>query len=354
MATFVTTANLPESQRLAFWRDAICGTFLKVDISQVSEQSRPFLGELTTVKVKDIAFSRVAVGDCPTLYERTSLWARQAGEALVFVSLLLRGTCLIAQDGRAAKLEEGDFACYDSTRLYSLRHEKHFEQLVLQMPRELWISRMGPTEPFTGRVVHGGTSLGGLVSNIVSQVITSLLVTDQVAADVIGAGVIGNIELPTAHRLADVAIDLVTAAFGDQLSNKDIAKSSTRISLLYRAKALIEDNLHDPDLCPETVARYLRISVRYLHDLFHEDNSTVSNWIWKRRLERCRRDLSDPLLANKSVSEIAFDGGFNAFPHFAHRFKAAFSKTPSDFRREQLGRRPESDHVYSAELPPLG
>jgi AraC-like DNA-binding protein len=75
--------------------------------------------------------------------------------------------------------------------------------------------------------------------------------------------------------------------------------------------------------------------VRYLQDLFLQEDTTVCDWIWQRRLERCRRDLADPLLAGKSVGRIAWDCGFSDFSHFSRRFKAAYAITPSGFRRRQ-------------------
>ena len=141
-----------------------------------------------------------------------------------------------------------------------------------------------------------------------------------------------NVQPLTGRRLHQASIELIAMAFGDLLP-RQAAQGRGRLSLLYRAKALIEERLHDPRLDRDQIAKAMGISVRYLQDLFHQEHETVGNWIWCRRLQRSRRDLCDPLLASKSISEIAFGCGFSNFSHFSRKFKASFSMTASDFRR---------------------
>ena len=52
------------------------------------------------------------------------------------------------------------------------------------------------------------------------------------------------------------------------------------------------------------------MSVRSLHQLFHDEGLTVAGWIRQRRLERCRRDLADPGLAARPIAAIAAQLGF--------------------------------------------
>ena len=99
-----------------------------------------------------------------------------------------------------------------------------------------------------------------------------------------------------------------------------------------RAKAIIERNLGDIHLNTEKVATLMGISSRYLQDLFHSENTTVSEWIWSRRLEKARRDLFDPLLARESITQIALASGFSDLAHFSRRFKAAYALAPREYR----------------------
>ena len=101
---------------------------------------------------------------------------------------------------------------------------------------------------------------------------------------------------------------------------------------MFRAKAIIESHLHDHALNTEKVADLLCISPRYLQDLFHAEQTTVSDWIWRRRLEKSRRDLTDPLRAADSIAQIALACGFADFGHFSRRYKDAFGASPREDR----------------------
>lgn len=301
----LTTAGLPEAKRFAFWRDAVCSHFARIDCFRLSD--RPFAGEIATTRVNEIHFSRVRGLEHKCV--RTSRQIHQSTEEAVFINLQMKGTWWSEQDGRKATLEPGDFACFDSTRPFSGIQGGEFEQLVVHVPRDLWVRRIGQTEQLTARAVRGNAHLGSLVSDALRRILS---VAESAGGE-------------TAHRLVELMLALVTTAYGELVSHGGIRGSSGRVALLYRAKALVEENLHDPGLNPEKIARALKISVRYLQELFREEDTTVSNWIWSRRLEKCRQDLSDPLLAGKSISQIAFGWGFSDFSHFSHRFKAAFS-----------------------------
>jgi AraC-like DNA-binding protein len=127
-------------------------------------------------------------------------------------------------------------------------------------------------------------------------------------------------------------MSLVTAALGERLSEIGHGTSPARTALLFRAKAIIESHLHDHSLNTEKVAELIGISSRYLQDLFRADGATVSDFIWKKRLEKSRRDLADPLRSAESIAQIALACGFADFGHFSRRYKDAFGVSPREDR----------------------
>jgi len=70
-------------------------------------------------------------------------------------------------------------------------------------------------------------------------------------------------------------------------------------------QAFILENLSDTGLSPTMVAAAHHMSLRSLHQLFHDEGLTVAGWIRKRRLECCRHDLSNPALASRPVAPSA-------------------------------------------------
>ena len=91
-----------------------------------------------------------------------------------------------------------------------------------------------------------------------------------------------------------------------------------RQALLHWTYAFIDERLGDPKLSPGMVAAACHISLRYLHRLFQEPGATVAGWIRQRRLEGCRRDLTDPALVSRTVAAIAGRWGFGSPAHFSH------------------------------------
>src|SRR3546814_14556480 len=63
-----------------------------------------------------------------------------------------------------------------------------------------------------------------------------------------------------------------------------------------------------------------------LHRLFSETGQSVGDWIWRRRLERAARDLTDPRFKGRSILNVAFDWGFNDASHFSRTFRSARSE----------------------------
>jgi len=47
------------------------------------------------------------------------------------------------------------------------------------------------------------------------------------------------------------------------------------------------------------------------------EQTSFRSYVQVQRLERCRRDLSDPAHAARHISDIAFAWGFNDLAHFS-------------------------------------
>ena len=66
---------------------------------------------------------------------------------------------------------------------------------------------------------------------------------------------------------------------------------------------------------------------------FHDEGLTVAGWIRRRRLEQCRRDLTDPALDARPVAAIAARWGFSSAADFSRSFRAAHGVPPAEYRR---------------------
>ncbi len=104
--------------------------------------------------------------------------------------------------------------------------------------------------------------------------------------------------------------------------------------------ACIEAQLSDPELSPASVAAMQGVSIRHLHRLFRQAGVSFGNFVRRRRLERCRDDLSDPRFDGLPLTEIAYRWGFSDSSHFSRCFPSAFGCTAREFRAGQACARP--------------
>jgi AraC-like DNA-binding protein len=63
----------------------------------------------------------------------------------------------------------------------------------------------------------------------------------------------------------------------------------------------------------------------------------VADWIRRRRLERCARDLLDPALRGEPVGAIGARWGLTNPAHFSRVFRAAYGVPRAEYRRAYAG-----------------
>src|SRR6266702_1665162 len=126
------------------------------------------------------------------------------------------------------------------------------------------------------------------------------------------------------------------AAYADlpqALADRSSLGTAHRIRIIN----FIEAHLNDPDLTPTRIAEACKMTARYLHHLFSDQDETVARYILRRRLEACSRALQSGAQRGRTVTAIAFDYGFNSPTHFGRVFRAKFNVTPREYRREKAG-----------------
>jgi AraC-like DNA-binding protein len=139
-------------------------------------------------------------------------------------------------------------------------------------------------------------------------------------------------------RLAGVTVDLISLMLSRRLDlDRGLPPDTRTRAMLARVQAFALARLGDPALSPEMIAAAHHLSLRTLQRLFRENDLTVAEWIRQARLERCRRDLSDPAHADRTVTDIARRWGFVDPAHFSRTFKNRFGHSPQAYRERRLG-----------------
>lgn len=293
------------------FRQAVSDSFVPLEVT--SSRPDPFWGRIRRAGADEVHVYEVSAGE--HVVERTPELIAGSDRHYYKLSLMLSGTGLLIQDDREATLQPGDLAVYDTNRPYSLVFDDDFRTMVVMFPKHLIDLPRELVAQLTAVRFDGRSGVGGIIVPFLAQLVGNL---DQLSG-------------PTGTRLAHSALDLVTTLFADELDARTESIDPHR-ALMQRIRMYIDANLASTDLGPTQIAAAHFISTRHLQGLFQEQSTTVSAWIRTRRLERCRRDLVDPLHADQSVASIASRWGFVDAAHFSRVFKAAYAESPSDVR----------------------
>ena len=312
MAVVLDTSTAVPNRRLAVWQDIVCDTFVGLDCK--SPMHGAFWGSVAQSMIGPVSCTQV--DSCAQRVFRTPSRIARASQDFVLVALGNSGVNGVFQDGREAVVSAGQFVIYDTTRPYELRFDDGFSQTIFQVPRKLLHQRVGSFDTLTATTFSGDRPL----ERLAYEFLLSMSKT------------IEEVDAATATRLLDQALDLIAMAFADRMRQHSSDLSFHRSALLYRLKNYILAHLRDPELSMPGVAAAIGISPRYASDLMAAEQTSFRTYVQMQRLERCKRDLSDPTQAARHISDIAFAWGFNDLAHFSRIFKQKFGASPREWR----------------------
>jgi AraC-like DNA-binding protein len=313
MQALLSTHGVEPSQRLAFWTDMVCSTYVQLECDAAAGAST-IEGQIRAQQLATLQLSQVI--STPQTVRRTAAKIARSAEDYFLVSIQTRGEGMIAQDGRSARLAAGDFALYDSTRPYELRFDAPFEQYVLRLPGAALRSALRNTHALTASTVSGQRGAGHLMIGMIQTL----------AAD------IDTLAPESAAAVAESVSQILIAGLSALPAARQQPVSHLAAFHRERIKACIKDRLRDPSLSVASVAAQLQLSPSTLHRAWSGQVVSIAEWIWAERLDAARRDLCNPAHRACSISEIAFSWGFNDAAHFSRAFRARFGCSARELR----------------------
>jgi AraC-like DNA-binding protein len=165
-----------------------------------------------------------------------------------------------------------------------------------------------------------------------SEALTLLVTYARAIADAL------PLSTPELQRLAVIHMhDLIAATIGATRDGRAIAEGRGIAAARLRSiMADISANLGDGDLSVANVARRQRVTPRYIHKLFENEGFTFSSFVLGQRLSRAHRILSDPRLADRNISSVAFDVGFGDLSYFNRTFRRRYAAAPTEIRQSAM------------------
>ncbi len=247
----------------------------------------------------------------------------------LYVVLQVEGESQYAQGGATQLLNPGDFVVVDASQTTEAHCDVPAAQAVLFIPLSAVPADLSHPMRMKVRRFDGTDGVGAMASEFLATFVKHA----------------PHLPEPQAERLLRALADILSTA-SLSLEEQTVQSSSKRQSFhLNRILQYLSANLRDPDLTPTTIAAAHDISRRYLGKLFEGRGVSITRYVWGQRLDRCRRELEDPLSAHKQITQIAFAWGFNSASHFSRAFKERFGMSPKQVRAAALALAPSQTEV---------
>lgn len=309
--------TVPVIRGLDSFNDVVTRTFCPMSCTFLSDEISPkdFRGQLTGRALHKIQVAQV---NSSALAVERSIRdiSRVSGEASYLVKFQLKGKGIVQQYGREARLTPGDFVLCSSSEPYQLHFPEYYQQAVLCIPQPLLRSMFHASDDYLGIKMDKEVPIHGILSQFVNSLVQRM----------------DRLEPSMVKRLEANIMDLLITSLQAEKNSCQPLPINAAAKHLQQIKQFISLNLNDRRLSPEYIANAERISKRYLHKLFANEEVSVSRYIQFLRLEECERALANPALAHLSTTEIALDCGFGDISHFHRCFKARYKITPRQFR----------------------
>lgn len=294
--------------------------------------------ELITTMLAESSGASVALEPHPEVHARMDLWQldrvdlfrnassgialssnpRQArsGGPIVALAVQERSAATHEQFGHQQEVAAGSLMMVDLTAPFAFGWTTTGASRALQLPMD---DLDLPID-----VIRAAGS--GLESSPLARTVTNLVVdlfhdADRLVAD------------PVAATVATTTLDLARALLATAGSRGRDARRVHHETLVSQIREHIRQNVRDPDLTPESIARAHHISLRHLHSVCAEASFSPQQWIVARRLEGARAELATSARRAPLIGAVARRWGFRDPGHFSRRFRQAYGLTPRDWCR---------------------
>ncbi|WP_275560111.1 helix-turn-helix domain-containing protein [Streptomyces sp. 5-6(2022)] len=315
------TEDLPRADRFDAWCERAAQSHAPVEMS--SAHVADFRGFQQAVQLGAVPV--YASEWQPAVVRRTPRLVRRSDPERYRLSFVRSGTVGTAVNGQ--HITHGPCGLFSHTTSAPLElrigtREDRVKAVSVEVPRTLMPQPAAQVDHVIGRPLSGRDGTSALLAAFLTTLTAGA--RSCTTAD--------------AARLETVLLDLVTAVFAHELDAVDhLPPEAHRRTLTLGIRAFIRQHLHDPALTPAVIAAAHHISVSHLHRLFQPERDTVAAYIRHQRLERIRRDLSDPAQRTIPVHRIAARWGLTQHTAFTRAFRARYGISPRDYRVQTLG-----------------
>ena len=219
-------------------------------------------------------------------------------------------------------LKHGSFVFVPPKQEHTMRFNGAFKHLSMRLPRHYIDDVLGCFVPDQACVLDR--------SHNISESLRSLLLLLTPSAKESNTQEESEAMLNATLEL--IAGGLRMVARRNENIQSTLSESEQRI--LNRSLELIEKRCTEPDLNIDNLAAYSAVSRRTLQRIFNRAGLSVSHAIQTERLRHAWNILRKYRKDNVSITEVAFDCGFNSVSYFNRAFRARYGVSPGKYKRD--------------------
>lgn len=303
-----STRSIPQGQQAAFWDRVAADIFpgMSVDVRRKRFDASISRWPLGPVHLVRPCAQRSTVirrrGDDPGLYPKES----------IVVHLQQRGFSEVHQDGRCASMSAGDMSFCATTSEYRIEVSDHNDCLIMQLPIEQLAGVDASILDLRARTFPAEPRIA---------VLRQYLLALWSDADALDGG---------SDALGAVIAQLLAVVLRAPASRSSAISPSNRNAYTAMLE-YVERHLSDPDLGTASISRCCGLAPRTVQDVFARMATTPTAYVTQLRLKKAWTLLIQH--RQRSITEIAFDVGFNDSAYFSRRFRRHFGLSPLECRQ---------------------
>lgn len=301
----MTTAQALRADHFDEWLQGInqvCGRFgAKLLGSEFSGAIREYKAGAIKLSFVDVAQARLF---------RTQKEVAQSDGKHFYLALQLNGHAGMEQGGNSIEMGPGDITLIDSTQPSDFVYRENSCQLSLILPRHMVEQRLHFSGVRCAQRIPASSPVAMLANR---------LILESTRQD--------SISLPESEATLEAVVSLLRPAISAAEAEQDVHERMFRKTLRF-----IDENICAEELCPETIAREVGVSVRGLYRMFARKGLVVAQYIKNRRLDFCAESLRHAT-AEQKLSALGYAWGFTDSSYFSTAFKARFGVSPSEYRK---------------------
>ncbi|HUE90508.1 AraC family transcriptional regulator [Pseudomonas sp.] len=219
--------------------------------------------------------------------------------------------------GRLGDVAPGQVSIFNSAETYQLDIPDGTRNITVKIPADQFRTMCPKIDASCGRVDAANSRFVPLLTQFALQALEN---ASSLSPQHVKSLERGLLEL--AFLMMDVP---ETDAAGDSRTVID--------HFFHRVMACIATNFQDADLTPERAAQVHRVSIRYIHKIFHAHDTTFGRELRLARLRHAQKLLRENAAHNGrqiTIAEVAYNCGFSSQALFSVRFKETFGYSPRD------------------------